>query len=72
MEINAHVCEEHIDSHCHCKLCGAICHDYRNDDVGTFAAPGKICATQCVRCCKSKLFYSDSGSVLESGFENER
>ncbi len=61
----AHVCEDNLGANCRCKICGRICHDYVDDDDGTFAASGKIVTAHCSRCGNEERYYSDTGTIVE-------
>lgn len=65
MNKTKHICEEYLDSHCRCKMCGRSCHAWEDDDDGSFAASGKVVTARCTRCGTTERYYSDSGTVID-------
>lgn len=65
MDNNDHICEENLDFNCKCKLCGRVCHDWYDNDDGTFAASGKVVTTQCQHCGKIIRYYADTGTIID-------
>lgn len=65
MEQKGHVCEDNLDSNCKCKLCGKVCHDWVDNDDGSFAASGKIVTARCVRCGMTERYYADTGTMID-------
>ncbi len=62
--IPEHNCEDHLGWNCTCNICGRVCHDYEDDDDGTFAASGKVATAVCRRCGAEERYYSDTGTVI--------
>lgn len=60
-----HICKEHLGVGCRCIVCGNICHDYHNDDDGTFAASGKVVTARCTQCGNEEHYYADTGMVID-------
>ncbi len=65
MEQKSHICEGNLDDDCKCKLCGKVCHDWQDNDDGSFAASGKIVTVRCERCGKTERYYADTGTVID-------
>ena len=65
MEQNSHICEDYLDSNCKCKLCGKVCHDWTDNDDGSFAASGKIVFARCARCGATERYYADTGTTID-------
>ena len=42
MSTSDHICSEHLNEKCRCKVCGKTRHFFIDDDDGTFAASGKL------------------------------
>ncbi len=60
-----HICMEQLGTGCRCTVCGKICHDYRTNNDGTFAASGKVVTARCVRCGDQVHYDADSGVEIE-------
>lgn len=65
MDNNDHICEENLDLDCKCKICGQVCHDWHDNDDGTFAVSGKVVTARCQRCGKIECYYADTGTVID-------
>jgi translation initiation factor 2 beta subunit (eIF-2beta)/eIF-5 len=60
-----HECKDHLGIYCKCKLCGQECHDWEDNDDGTFAASGKVVTVRCKRCGETHHYYSDTGTDID-------
>lgn len=67
-----HDCIANLDSNCICKICGEVHHKTVQEDDGTYSFSGKFDTIKCIRCGKKESFYSDTGSVIHSDFEDIR
>ena len=68
MKPSDHICSDHLDKKCRCKICGETHHYFIDDDDGTFAASGKVAHAICIRCGYEERYYSDTGTVIDGGW----
>lgn len=66
-KILVHNCLEHLDKECRCTVCGNTRHAYVSDDNGSGTG---LVTDRCKRCGSYERWYGDTGTVIESTFEN--
>ncbi|MDR1183200.1 MAG: hypothetical protein LBK67_00200 [Coriobacteriales bacterium] len=65
---NEHDCFDQLDRHCHCQICGAICHRHIEESDSKWNGTGMV-KVKCTRCNSYERYYDDTGTTIESYFE---